>query len=158
MTDLFLKFLGGGLLVLCGGGIGWTSACRKRESARRIAAFERFLQYVLEAIRFRRLPGSIVLAMAARHEDFTFFCSDKTVVFSQVRLPDCLEGDLGNELREGLRTLETATCQNACDTLSHLSELCRRAEARAQADALRAQRLYPRMGACLGLLAAIVLS
>lgn len=94
MTSLFLKFLGGGLLVLCGGGIGWTSACRKRETARRIAAFERFLQYVLEAIRFRRLPGAAVLAMAARHEEFSSFCSDGITVFSQVKPPDCLEAEL----------------------------------------------------------------
>lgn len=158
MTSLFLKFLGGGLLVLCGGGIGWTSACRKRETARRIAAFERFLQYVLEAIRFRRLPGAAVLAMAARHEEFSSFCSDGVTVFSQVKPPDCLESELGSEMREGLCALETATQQNACDTLAHLCELCRCAGLRARESAGHALQLYPRMGACLGLLAAIVLS
>lgn len=158
MTTLFLKFLGGGLLVLCGGGIGWTSACQKREAARRIAAFDRFLQYILEAVRFRRLPGAVVLAMAAQHGDFAPFCPETANAFSQIRPPDCLESELGNELREGLCTLESATQQNACGTLEHLSELCRRAGIQAQEAAGRAQRLYPRMGACLGLLAAIVLS
>lgn len=158
MITLFLKCLGGGLLVLCGGGIGWTAARQKREIARRISAFEQFLQYVLEAIRFRSLPGAVVLTMAARHKDFSSFCPESITAFSQIRPPDCLDADLGDELREGLCALEAAPHQNVCDTLAHLSELCLRAGSRAQESASRAQKLYPRIGACLGLLAAIVLS
>lgn len=158
MTAIFLKFLGGGLLVLCGGGLGWTSAYRKKETALRIAAFERFLYYILESIRFRNLPGAAVLAMAARHEDFAPFCPEEDGSFSQIRLPDCLASQLGKELEEGLCRLETAPRQNACDTLVHLSELCHRTGLQAQDTAGQALRLYPRMGACLGLLAAIVLS
>lgn len=158
MTNIFLKFLGGGLLVLCGGGIGWTSAYRKREAARRIASFERFLQYILEAIRFRQLPGNVVLTMAARHEEFSCFCSRATTTFSQVTPPDFPEAELGSEVQEGLCALETASRQNVCDTLAHLSELCRCAGLQARESARHAQQLYPRMGACLGLLAAIVLS
>ena len=76
MTTLFLKFLGGSLLVLCGGGVGWTSACRKREEAYRIETFVRFLQYVQEAVRYRCLPGTVVLTMAAQHREFAEFCPD----------------------------------------------------------------------------------
>lgn len=157
MTTLFLKFIGGSLLVLCGGGIGWTSACHKKEAARRIEAFVRFLQYVQEAVRFRCLPGMIVLEMAAKHKDFTEFCPGGTMTFSQIVFPDCLEENVGNELREGLNTLETASRQSACDVLDHMCDLCRGAGKQAQEAAQQAQRLYPRMGACLGLLAAIVL-
>lgn len=158
MIVLFLKFLGGGLLVLCGGGIGWTVANQKRMTARRINDFERFLHYILEAIHFRCLPGTAILAMAAQHPEFAGFCPKGVTTFSQVHLPACLNSDYGAELREGLYTLETASRQTACDTLAHLCEVCRRAGTRAQDTALHAQRLYPRMGACLGLLTAIVLS
>lgn len=158
MTNLFLKFLGGGLLILCGGGIGWTSACRKREIARKISDFERFLQYVLESIQFRSLPGAVVLHMASQRTDFAAFCAGPVSTFSQVRPPDCLDQDLTRELRDGLRTLETAPHQNACDTLAHMNEMCRHAGQQAQDAADRALRLYPRMGACLGMLAAIVLA
>lgn len=157
MTVLFLKFLGGSLLVLCGGGIGWTSACRKRENACRIETFMRFLQYVQEAVRFRCLPSTVVLSMAAHRAEFAAFCPEKTVTFSQIRPPDCLDDLVGNEVREGLNTLESASRKNACDILEHLSGLCCHAGEQAQDTAMQALRLYPRMGACLGLLAAIVL-
>lgn len=158
MNVLFLKFLGGGLLVLCGGGLGWTAACRKRDNMYRITSFERFLSYILESIRFRNLPGPIVLEMAARHPEFAPFCPVNKVSFSQIRPPDCLISNLENELKEGFCLLETAPRQNACDTLMHLGELCHRSGLQAQDAAAQALRLYPRMGACLGLLAAIVLS
>lgn len=158
MTALFLKFLGGGLLVLCGGGLGWTAAWHKKDKACRIMAFERFLSYILESIRFRGLPGPMVLEMAARHQDFAPFCPVVNASFSQIRPPDCLTASLENELKEGLCLLETAPRETACDTLMHLSELCHRTGMQAQNAAGQAMRLYPRMGACLGLLAAIVLS
>lgn len=158
MIVFFLKLLGGGLLVLCGWGIGLMTANRKRNIARSIADFERFLQYVSEAIRFRSLPGAAILTMAAQHPEYAGFCSGCATTFSQIQPPDCLAAACGAELQEGLRTLETATRQTACDTLAHLSELCRHAGRQAQETALHAQQLYPRMGACLGLLTAIVLS
>lgn len=157
MTILFLKILGGILLVLCGSGIGWTAACRKREAARQVSEFERLLQYIEEAIRFRSLPGMMILAMAAQHPEFSSFCSVGTTTFSQIYPPDYLSAECGVELREGLHALETSSHQSACDILAHLQELCHHTGIVAQESSIHAQRLYPRMGACLGLLAAIVL-
>lgn len=158
MIAFFLKFLGGGLLVICGYGIGWTAAKQKRKAACSIASFERFLQYLTEAIRFRRLPGNAILAMAAQHAEFAVFCPQGTTSFSHIRPPDSLTAQYGAELLDGLHTLETAPQQIACDTLEHLCALCRQAGMQAQEATLHAQQLYPRMGVCFGLLAAIVLS
>lgn len=158
MTILFLKFLGGSLLVLCGGGIGWTSACRKKEEAHRIETFVRFLQYVQEAVRYRCLPGTVVLTMAAQHREFAEFCPDVLPAYSKIKPPACLEEHFGRELREGLQTLETTSRQSACEILDHLCEVCRYAGKQARDSAGQAQRLYPRVGACMGLLAAIVLA
>lgn len=158
MTILFLKFLGGCLLVCCGGGLGWTSACRIRATERQISAFIRFLQYLKESIQFRNLPGPVLLTMAARHPEFRSFCPEPPATFSGIRPPGCLRAALETELREGLELLEHAPAQNACDTLEYLTGLCRRECTRAQDSAYKAMRLYPRMGACLGLMAAVVLS
>lgn len=158
MTTLFLKFLGGCLLVVCGGGLGWTSACRIRASERQMSAFIRFLQYLKESIHFRNLPGPVLLAMASRHPEFRPFCPVQPATFSGICPPRCLRSALGTELQEGLELLEHAPGQNACDTLEYLTGLCRQECARAQDSAYKAMRLYPRMGACLGLMAAIVLS
>lgn len=158
MIPLALKFIGGCMLTCCGGGIGWMAACRKKSGWRQIASFERFLQYLLDAIRFRHLPGSLVLGMASQHKDFAPFCPEHTVMFSQIRPPHCLRVLFGSELQDGLHTMETASQQTVCDTLEHLCELCRRAELQAQETAGAAQRLYPRVGVCMGVLIAIVLA
>lgn len=158
MTALFLKLLGGTLMVVCGWGIGLMAANSKRKTAGSAAAFERFLQYMAEAIRFRSLPGAVILTMAAQHPEFADFFPERATNFSQVQPPDCLAVACGAELQEGLRTIESASRQTACETLAHLSGLCCRTGMKMQESALRAQRLYPRMGACFGLLAAIVLA
>lgn len=158
MIPLTLKFVGAFLLACCCGGIGWMAACRKKAIWQQIVAFERFLQYLLDAIRFRHLPGNMVLGMASQHEDFAPFCPGHTAAFSQIRPPAYLQHLFGSELRDGLHTMETAPRQTVCDTLEHLCELCRREEFRMQETAGAAQRLYPRVGVCLGVLIAIFLA
>lgn len=157
MTALVLKLIGGCLLVLCGAGIGWMKACRNQSLYRQIEAFVRFLQYIRESIHFRTLPGAVVLAMAARHSDFLPFCGG-AATFSQIRPPASLCALLSSEFPAAFAALETSPRQAACDTLDHLTELCRRAGDDAEESARRALRLYPRLGACLGFLLFILLA
>lgn len=158
MTAVLCKLLGACLLAGFGGGTGWILACRKHICWQQTEAFTRFLQYISESIRFRSLPAAAVLAMAAQHPEFAPFCMGASAAFSQLQPPECLDKILGTELREGLSALESGPRQTACDTLQHLIELCRCAGEEMRQTALQTQKLYPRMGACIGLLAAIALA
>lgn len=157
MTSLVLKLGGGCLLICCGAGIGWMQACRKNSLYRQMVAFVRFLQYIRESIHFRTLPGAVVLAMAARHPDFLPFCGG-AATFSQIHPPASLCALLGSEFPAAFTALETSPRQAACDTLDHLTELCRRAGDDAEEAARRAMQLYPRLGACLGFFLFILLA
>lgn len=158
MTGLLLKLVGCCLLVFCGGGIGWLYACRKKSVFLQSEAFVRFLQYIRESIRFRTLPGAVVLAMAACQPDFAPFCNEESTTFSRIRPPEYLRAVLGDELEAGFAVLETSTRQTACDTLDHLTELCRRAAEQTRESAHQSIRLYPRLGVCLGLIIAILMA
>lgn len=153
---LVLKLLGAAMLACAGFGAGVLKCAHLRKQAESIRCFVSLLLYMSDAIHYRALPGPTVLAMAARNPAFAQFALQRCRHFSELPVPPAL-GACQSELREGLRALESAGRESACRTLAHLTALCRAAEQQARQAAAQARALYPRLGACLGLLGAILL-
>ncbi len=151
-----LKALGGGLLFLAGTGAGMAAWQRRRERWGQAQCFCRLLAYLLDAVRYQALPARDILAMAACSGAFPGLGLEGCPCFSRLPIPPALD-DLFPELQAGLCALESAPRASACQTLEYLLEQCRAAEQKAQQEAARARTLYPRLGACLGILGAILL-
>ena len=54
------KLCGGALLVLVGTAGGWCAWLQKWERWQRLNQFGRLLSYLLDAIRYRALPGAVL--------------------------------------------------------------------------------------------------
>lgn len=158
MSVVFLKLWGALLLVLAGTGGGISAAVARRTRWQQAQRFAMLLEYLWQAVRYRALPAQEVLAMAALRTEFSDFGLENCTAFSQIRPPAALRGTMEAELQSGLRELEYAPRESACRTLQYLAALCRDIERRTGEEARRALKLYPRLGGCLGLLAAILLS
>lgn len=158
MNMILLKITGGLLLVLCGVGSGAAFAAQAQERRRQAQRFAELLDYLWQAVRYRAIPAQEVLTMAALHKDFAGFGLESCSSFAQIRVPPVVQRAMGTEMADGLRALESAPRESACHTLQHLSCLCRDIERKTGAEAERACRLYPRLGGCVGMLAAILLA
>lgn len=157
MSVVFFKMAGALLLTLCGVGGGMAAAARSQEHWHQVRRFAALLEYLRQAVLYRAMPAADVLAMAALRSDFADFDLERCGSFSQIPLPPVLQRCVGAEIQDGLRELEYAPSESACRTLQHLSSLCREIESDVGAEAALARKLYPRLGGCVGMLAAILL-
>ena len=135
---------------------GWRWVCRSRPQ-RQCHTFARLLAYLAELLEAQALAGPELLARAARCPAFSAFCPAGTAELSALRPPDCLPDALCREIAETLAAAEESPRLTACTALRRLAALC---EAEADELAARAhdvRRLWPRLGGCLGVLAAILL-
>ena len=84
------KLCGGALLVLVGTAGGWCAWLQKWERWQRLNQFGRLLSYLLDAIRYRALPGAVLLAMAAGRPEFASLRLEGCRSFSEIPLPPAL--------------------------------------------------------------------
>ena len=158
MTALWARLAGMALLALAGAGGGWSLYRRRLVQWQTVAAFVRLLDALRDTVYYRALPCEEALARAAETPAFAPFRLEHCRSFDQITLPPVLEKSCGPELREGLASLAAAPRDSACRTLSALSALCRRVGEDCRQQAEQTRRLAPRLGGCLGLLAAILLA
>lgn len=154
---IWCKLCGGILLVAAGLGAGWCAWRQKWEAWQHMHCFGRLLRYLLDAIRYRALPGAVLLEMAACRPEFTAFRLERCRGFADIPLPTELGAARKPEWADALADLEAAPQQTACRLLAHLIVQCEEEEKRAADAAAQAYRLYLPIGASLGVLAAILL-
>ncbi|HJD22256.1 MAG TPA: stage III sporulation protein AB [Candidatus Gemmiger faecigallinarum] len=145
------------LLAGCGAGAGWLLARRSREQWRQAHAFGRLLEYLQAAVRYRTLTGGEVLDKAAAYPEFARLGLEHCPRFGMLRPPDAFDPALRQELSADLEALEGAPRDSACAMLARMLALCRRQETELRKAADAAARLYPRLGGCIGAMAAILL-
>ena len=104
-----------------------------------------------------RAAGPELLARAARCPAFSACCPAGTAALSALRPPDCLPDALCREIAETLAAAEESPRLTACAALRRLAALCEAEADELAARAHDARRLWPRLGGCLGVLAAILL-
>ena len=88
---------------------------------------------------------------------FSACCPAGTAELSALRPPDCLPDALCREIAETLAAAEESPRLTACAALRRLAALCEAEADELAARAHDARRLWPRLGGCLGVLAAILL-
>lgn len=158
MTALWLKALGMGLLILAGAGGGWSLYRYHLSRWRAVCTFIRLLELLRETIYYRALPCEEALSYAASDPAFAAFHLERCRTYAEIPMPQELERTCGPELREGLSSLSSASRSSACRTLASLCAICRRTETEFHAKAEQTKQTAPRLGGCLGLLAAILLA
>ena len=104
-----------------------------------------------------RAAGPELLARAARCPAFSACCPAGTAELSALRPPDCLPDALCREIAETLAAAEESPRLTACAALRRLAALCEAEADKLAARAHDARQLWPRLGGCLGVLAAILL-
>lgn len=158
MIALVLHLTGALVLTAVGFGGGALMYLQKRTAWRQAHDFVRLLDYLLLAVRYRAIPCEDLLAMAAQNPAFTSLGLDGCRAFLEIPIPPPFVQALGRELQEGFADLENAPQSQACDTLTRMITLCRSTEQEKRNTATQARALYPKLGACLGLMAAILFS
>ena len=156
MNEL-LRVLGGLLLVAAGGGGGAALYGRKHRQWRQLHTWARLLGYLRELLACQPLNGRELLARAARYPAFARLGVEGCATLAALPLPDAFPPELRQELRQGLEQLALEPRSSACATLQRLERLCEQAAARKWEETQAARRLWPRLGACVGMLAAILL-
>ena len=150
------RFLGTLLLACAGAGLGYCAASRQLKRQKTLELLARLWNYWEGLLAARALTGPALLQCAAANPAFAPLALPETGRLAALPLPPLPE-DLTVELRESLCILGSADRAGARAELQRMAELCR-CQARRQADrAARALVLWPRLGACAGLLLAVLL-
>lgn len=158
MTALTLRLTAYLLLGLAGAGGGLALYLQKRQLWRQTHTFARLLDYLGQDIRYRALPGADLLKAAACHHEFATLGLEHCQALTELPLPPALQEICGVELQEGLESIASAPRESACATLARLAALCRTVEEEQRCAAANAKNLYPKLGACLGLMFAVFFS
>jgi len=152
-----LRLLGALLLTAAGMGGGWAGARRRQRECEQAARFGNLLAYLGQLLAYQALPGTVLLARALQFTGADGTALAHCTTLAELPVPACLPSPLQNELHSELAALETLPRTAASDALQRLAGLCRTQAGTMQAAADEAKRLWPRLGACAGLLAAIML-
>lgn len=152
-----LCLIGGGLLTACGTAGGFVLATMDQNKWRTAHAFIRLLEYTRDTIRYRGCPAEEVLSAAASYPEFTCLGLAQCHRFAEVPVPGVFEPTERQELQTDFTALESCGRESACQTLEGMLWLCRPREETLHAGACLSMRLYPRLGGCIGILAAILL-
>lgn len=152
-----LRIVGSMLLVAAGVGGGFAAASHLRVHQVQIHNFARLLRYLAELLESQSLVGVELLSRAANCAEYAQFCPEGAEALSQLIPPRSLPDFLQQELHTALAVAEESPRKTVCSALHRLSALCEE-EAGAQAAHCRTiLRLWPRLGGCLGAMAAILL-
>ena len=156
-VTLVLRLVGALLLIAAGTGGGLAVTARAEDNRRQLHSFARLLTYLAELLDAQALTGPERLRRAAQDPAFTAFCPTPGESLSALTPPAGTPDALRQEVQSALAAAEESPRLAACAALRRLSARCEAQAAEAEAHCRDARRLWPRLGACLGALAAILL-
>ena len=154
---IWLRFAGALLLAGACGGAGAALAARKRAAWLQVHTFCELLDFLHGGIRYQALPGTVLLARAAAEPRFAGLGLEGCRDLGAVPVPPALGAALASSAAQTFGELCTAPRLRACAALSRLGERCRERERELDRAASEAQRLYPRLALCAGLLLVLFL-
>lgn len=155
--SLVVRLVGMGMLMVAGTGAGLCLCLHKRQEWWQAHTFARLLSYMGHLLGYQRLTGSEMLRRAARYPDFRKLGVEGCNDLAGLLAPECLPEALRQEVQQGLLHLGEEPRAEAGVTLERLASLCEEAAQRNKKEADEASRLWPRLGACVGVLAAILM-
>lgn len=155
--NLVFRMLGGILLVLAGGGGGFAVYAHQYAAWRTLHTLEALFRYLQGLLSYQALTGEEMLRRAALYPEFALLFGEKCTLLDELPLPNSVPAEIRMEIRSGLAQLAMEPRQNACRTLQRLAELSADTASQRKKEVQMARRMWPRLGACMGLLAAILL-
>ena len=156
-VTLLLRLLGTLLLLWAGMGGGFAAAARAENSRRQLHGFARLLTYLAELLDAQALTGPELLRRAAQDPACAVFCPVPGESLSALTPPAGMPDALRQEVQSSLSAAEEAPRLTACAALHRLASRCEAQSAEAAEHCRTVRRLWPRLGGCLGALAAILL-
>ena len=156
-VSLALRLLGAALLVAAGTGGGLAVYGHRYGHWRQLHTFARLLVYLQSTLAFQPLLAEELLRHAAQYPEFSRLGLAGCRSLAELPLPAALTPALCQEIRQGLEQLAWQPRAGACATLRRLASLCEDAAAQCRREAQAARSLWPRLGACAGVLAVILL-
>lgn len=151
------RIIGAILLVLTGAGGGFALYSHQAACWRQLHTFSRLLSYLQGTLSYQALTGAELLQRAARYPEFAQLGLGNCRTLEELSLPGALSDSLRLEIRSGLAQLALEPRTNACATLQRLADLTEEEAQNKRENARAACHLYPRLGACAGILTAILL-
>lgn len=152
-----MQFWGVLLLTLTGWGVGCTAAQRQKDGWRQLHTFVRLLQRLHTDIAYHALPTEELLCEAAKDPSFASMDLASCRSLEELPVPKTLGEPFCSEAHSELAQLCAAPKQEVCCGLQRLIELCSGTADECLARANSAGKLYPRLGACCGAVAALLL-
>lgn len=152
-----VQLLGKGMLVVAGMCAGMCFCLHKQQEWWQAHAFARLLSYMGHLLGYQRLTGVEMLRKAERYPDFQKLDVANCTELAMLPVPQVLPEALRQEVRQGLLCVGEEPRAEASATLNRLASLCEDAAEQNKKEAEEARRLWPRLGACVGVLMAIVI-
>lgn len=151
------RVTGAVLLILAGAGGGFAFCSHLTACWRQLHTLAQLLSYLHGTLSYQALTGAELLQRAAYYPEFAQLGLTKCRTLEELPLPGALSESLKQEIRSGLAQLALEPRTNACATLQRLAALVEEESQSRREIARAAHRLYPRLGACAGILTAILL-
>ena len=155
--SLFLHIVGTALLIAAGGGGGWAVCTYQKNTRQQLHTLSRLFRYMQELLSYQALSGEELLKRAGDYPEFAQIGVRSCCVLEKLPLPETLQGTVREEIQSSLRQLSMAPRTNACAILERAASLCGESAEQKHRELLEAKKLWPRLGGCLGALAAILL-
>lgn len=155
--SIFPRILGALLLVLAGTGGGLAVYTHQAACGQQLHTFARLLGYLEGTLSYQALTGAELLQRAALYPEFAKLGLANCCTLEELPIPRAVSDSLKMEIRSGLEQLALEPRASACTTLQRLAALTEEEAQRKQSQARQAHTLYPRLGACAGILTAILL-
>ena len=148
--------LGALLLTAAGLWCGQEAAAIWKRQRRCLEEMVRLLQQILDAVRYRRLPAGEILA-ELQQSGYVYTHSERCSTLQQLAPPDCLTGEAARRFQDCMRRVGHLAAQPQCEDLQRTIDWFA-----AQAAAIRqkeqaAAAVCPRVGLCVGAMAALAL-
>lgn len=157
LLSFLLRLLGTSFLVAAGGGGGVMACTKKKTEQHEIYMFSRLFTYMQQYLTYQALTGEELLRHAKAYPQFLRLGLQSCTRLERLPLPKALSSALREEIRSDLCRLSMSPRETACKTLQHLASLCQEAALQKEKEVRMAEKLWPRLGICLGALAAILL-
>lgn len=144
-------------MVASGIGIGMGIYTGRHLSWWKVYTFSRLLRYLASLLRYQALTGPELLRRATIYPEFVRLGVDTCTSLGKLPVPSCLRGAVQQETRQELIRLGEKNREVACTILERLATLWEEEARQKYNEAEAARHLCPRLGACAGLLAAILI-
>lgn len=157
LLNVLLRLLGTCLLVTAGTGAGIFACQRKRKEARQLYIWYRLFFYFRQLLSYQSLTGEEMLMYAKEYPEFEGLQLENCGSLEELPLPEALAASCCKEIHSALLQLAMAPRTVACQTLAHIAQLFHEAAAKKDKEVQAVGKLWPRLGFCAGILAAILL-